>query len=248
MDTQTLELLDACRLDMEPTGAATPTYLAFMADHGRWMALDHVMKEAGLNETQMKFCFWLEDDMKRIEQELFGRKGKQNGKSRVIETHDEWGDKINAANMTMSEEIANNKRLDQIHNLEGYVSDLVRHGGYRAEGWLQRKQREEAEALRVAHASTKDAIRMRERRAAGKVKPRPPRPPRSLAQKVEDRSKMVETRLAKIEAFKNNAGLHNMSMGDLKSAQAKAAKSLRSAQRALETAEKKLAESQVKPD
>ena len=236
MDTATRELIEACRLATEPTGIETPTYLWFMSHEEQWMALDQVMTMNGLTYETIKFCFWLEDDMKRIEKELFART-RGTRAAGVVETHNEYDKKINAAQMPVLDFIKYSHDADIGRDPEGYMWELVRRAASRAQSWQEREQRKVADAVRLAHATTKDAIRMRARRRAGKVKPRPPRPARTLEQNVEARRKAVETREAKLSEFKKNPPA--MYIRDQLRHLAKAEKSIRSAKKALATAERK---------
>jgi hypothetical protein len=217
MDDTTRDLIEACRLATEPTGIETPTYRWFMSHEDEWMALDQAMTINGLNQEIIKFCFWAEDCRLQL--------NKKFGRLDFIEYDIE-------ASMG--------------RDPEGYMSGLLRRAAHHAQFWQEQEQRKVADAVRLAHATTKDAIRMRARRRAGKVKSRPPRPARTLEQNVEARRKAVETRIAKIAAFEKNNNLHNMYMRDYLSASFKTEKSLRSARKALATAERLLAESLAK--
>ena len=237
MDTATRELIEACRLATEPTGIETPTYVWFMSHEEQRMALDQVRTLNGLSQETIKFCFWLQDEYDKLNRRFAGG-GRFGG---IVETHDEYGDKVNASDMSVLEEADYDMKMRKTHDPEGYVWTLLRSATWRVQSWQEREREQAAEASRIAHANTKDAIRMRARRAAGKVKARPARPQRSLAQKVEDRRKMVETREANLAAFSQNRPL--MTRAVYLGAIAKAKKSIGSAKKALATAEGKLAES-----
>lgn len=202
------------------------------------MALDQVKTLNGLSDATMKFCFWIEDCRKQRSKHFQG-----DDALGPVETHDEYGEKINAAEMPVLSFMEYDNDASIGRDPEGYMWNLIRNAQGHAHFWQEREHQKAVDAVKLAHSNTKDAIRMRANRKAGKVKRRPPRPPRTLAQKVEDRRKMVDTRLAKMKTFKAEMGLHNMTMASYLSAVFKAEKSLASAVKALATAKRMLKES-----
>jgi hypothetical protein len=236
MNTTTRDLIEAHCSATASAEMVSPNHAWYLETAERRTALHAIQARYGLSEAAMKFCFWREEEAKRAFKAFLSRP-RAGGKPTFTVSEAQYdfnGRKLSS----MADDGPQLNGTDDDDNFmfadpERHLLTLVITSGRRAAEWQIEQQSLADEQVRLAAIKprSKDAVRMARRRKAGLVKPRPPRPPQSVAQKVASAQQRVATQAAKLLALESEA---SPSLAAI----LRAAKSLRSFKKALATAER----------